>query len=50
MIERKVHAFEAKNEDKVVQTNYFLIKRKYTNELGLQLKEEESIDKVDIFL
>ncbi len=41
VIERKVHAFEAKNEDKVIQTTYFSINRKYTNELGLQIKEEE---------
>ena len=51
VIERKIHAFNAKNEDKVIQTNYFVIKRKYTNELGLQLKEEENLlNMLDIFL
>lgn len=41
VIERKVHLFEAKNEDKIIQTSYFLIKRKYTNDLGLQIQEED---------
>ncbi|MBV5283638.1 MAG: CRISPR-associated helicase Cas3' [Paludibacter sp.] len=51
VIERRTHAYEAKNEDKVVQTSYFVIKRKYTNELGLQLKEEETqINSKDIYL
>jgi CRISPR-associated endonuclease/helicase Cas3 len=43
VIERKVYTFEAKDEDKLIQTNYFVINRKYTNELGLQIKEEEIV-------
>ncbi len=41
IIEKRTHVFEAKNEDKLIQTKYFLINRKYTNLLGLQIKIEE---------
>ncbi|MEA4936722.1 MAG: CRISPR-associated helicase Cas3' [Paludibacter sp.] len=50
VIERKVHLFEAKNEDKIIQTSYFLIKRKYTNDLGLQIKEEDNINNDNLIL
>ncbi len=52
VIERKIHAFNTKNEDKIIQTYYFTIKRKYSKELGLLIKEEESanIDLDEIFL
>ena len=40
VIEKRIHFFESKNNDKLNQTSYFVIKRKYTQELGLQIKEE----------
>lgn len=52
VIERKIHAFNAKNEDKIIQTYYFTIKRKYSKELGLLIKEEEcaNINLDELFL
>jgi len=49
-VERKTHIFEAKNEDKLIQTNYFVINRKYTEELGLQIKKEENNKNNNLFL
>lgn len=47
VIERKTHIFEAKDGDKLIQTTYFIIKRKYTEDLGLQVKEEEDWEVVN---
>jgi CRISPR-associated endonuclease/helicase Cas3 len=44
VVERRVHAFESKDGDKPIQTNYYVINRKYTEELGLQIKEDEDAD------
>lgn len=40
-IERKIHTFESKHKDKLINTNYFIIKRKYSKELGLLIKEDD---------
>lgn len=51
IIEKRVHVFEAKNEDKLIQTIYYIINKRYDNDLGLQIKEnEKQIDSNDIFL
>lgn len=47
VVERRVYAFESKDGVKAIQTNYFVIKRKYTQELGLQIKEDEDADVVN---
>ena len=44
IIEKREFVFESKDSDKLIKTNYFIIKRKYSNELGLQMKEEEDSD------
>lgn len=41
IIEKRIHIFESKSDDKLIQTSYFVIKRKYTKDVGLQLKENE---------
>ncbi|MEN6619257.1 MAG: CRISPR-associated helicase Cas3' [Rikenellaceae bacterium] len=41
VIERRIYVFESKNDTELIQTIYFVIKRKYTKELGLQINEEE---------
>lgn len=43
IITKKSHVFEDKSGDKIQQVYYYLINRKYTGELGLQLKIEEDI-------
>jgi CRISPR-associated endonuclease/helicase Cas3 len=40
-VEKRQHIFEAKNNDKLISTYYFVINRKYTENLGLQIKEDE---------
>lgn len=50
VIERRVHIFESKNEDKLMQSHYFIIKRRYTDELGLQIKEEENSEIANNFI
>lgn len=41
IVEKRIHVFESKKDEKLIQTYYFIIRRKYTEELGLQVKEEE---------
>ncbi len=41
-VERRTHVYEAKNNDKLIQTTYFIMNKRYTEELGLQVKEKES--------
>ena len=50
VIERRVHIIEAKNGDKLMQSHYFIIKRRYTDELGLQIKEEENSEIANNFI
>jgi len=44
IVTKQSHVFEEKSGDKIQQVYYFLINRKYTNQLGLQLKLEEDIE------
>lgn len=54
VIEKREFVFESKDSDKLIKTNYFIIKRKYSNELGLQMKLEEDTNVInnteDLFL
>lgn len=43
-ITKKQHICESNNKEKLIQTDYFVINRKYTQELGLQINEDESSD------
>jgi CRISPR-associated endonuclease/helicase Cas3 len=48
------HAFESSNKEKLLQTKYFVIKQKYTEDMGLQIKENEdeivTLNKKDNFM
>ena len=35
------HVFESSNKEKLIETKYFVINQKYTEDLGLQIKEDE---------
>lgn len=52
IIEKKQYVFESSNKNKLFQTNYFTINKKYTADLGLQIKLEEANEKdnSEIFL
>lgn len=52
VIEKRIHLFESKNDNnKINQTYYFIIRKKYTNDLGLLIKDDETQNnKEDIFL
>lgn len=47
IITKQSHIFEEKSGIKIQQAYYFLINRKYTNQLGLQLKLEEDVKSQD---
>lgn len=52
VVEKRQHVFESRNNNKLLTTNYFIVKRRYTDELGLQIKEDEDFvtDFEDSFL
>jgi CRISPR-associated endonuclease/helicase Cas3 len=45
----KTYAFESSNKDNLLQTKYFVINRRYTEELGLEIKENEDTEIVRNF-
>ena len=43
------HVFESSNKEKLVETKYFVINRKYSEDLGLQIKVDEDINIISNF-
>lgn len=48
-IEKKRYIFEASNKEKLIETNYFVINRKYSKDLGLMINEVEEKEVVNKF-
>lgn len=49
-IEKKRYVIESNKSDSLISVDYFSIKRKYTDELGLEIKKEDGISLEDTFL
>lgn len=47
IIGRESHVFSSSETDKLLRTDYFLVRKKYSSELGLELKEDLDTEIID---
>jgi len=44
VIQRREYVYEASDKDRLSRTNYYIINQKYTDDLGLEIKEAEDVE------